>query len=85
MIHGRADHQAIKPAMVGAYFRGGQIPSITHSNVDSAQAALKTGYADQSHLIAEFGEFSGLTPHRLTTERWFHPFIEHARVKQRNS
>src|SRR5215467_13336367 len=50
------------------------------SNVDWAQAALETGYADQSHMIAEFREFSSLTPHRLTTERWFHPFIERARI-----
>jgi len=51
------------------------------NNVDWAQAALETGYADQSHMIADFREFSSLTPHQLTTERWFHPFIEHARLK----
>jgi len=55
------------------------------NNVDWAQAALETGYADQSHMIAEFREFSSLTPRQLTTERWFHPFIEHARLKPRNS
>jgi AraC-like DNA-binding protein len=54
------------------------------NNVDWAQAALETGYADQSHMIAEFREFSSLTPHQLTTERWFHPFIEHARLKPRS-
>jgi AraC-like DNA-binding protein len=51
------------------------------NHVDWAQAALETGYADQSHMIAEFREFSSLTPHQLTRERWFHPFIEHARLK----
>jgi AraC-like DNA-binding protein len=54
------------------------------NSVDWAQAALETGYADQSHMIAEFREFSSLTPHQLTTERWFHPFIEHARLKPRS-
>jgi AraC-like DNA-binding protein len=55
------------------------------NNVDWAQAALETGYADQSHMIAEFKEFSSLTPHQLTTERWFHPFIEHARQIPKSS
>jgi AraC-like DNA-binding protein len=41
-----------------------------------AQAALEMGYADQSHMIAEFREFSGLTPAALAHRRTFHPFIE---------
>jgi len=44
-----------------------------------ADAALELGYADQSHMIAEFREFSTLTPDALARERWFHPFIERAR------
>ncbi len=48
------------------------------SGVDWARVAAGLGYADQSHLIAEFREFSGLTPHRLNAERWFHPFIARA-------
>jgi AraC-like DNA-binding protein len=47
--------------------------------VDWAQAALELGYADQSHMIAEFREFSSLTPETLARQRWFHPFIERAR------
>jgi len=51
------------------------------NSVDWAQAALENGYTDQSYMIAEFREFSSLTPHQLTRERWFHPFIENARLK----
>lgn len=50
--------------------------------VDWARVAVEAGYADQSHLIAEFREFSGLTPHRIAGERRFHPFIERARVER---
>lgn len=45
---------------------------------DGAHAALALGYADQSHWIAEFKEFSGLTPHCFAARRWFHPFVERA-------
>ena len=47
--------------------------------VQWARAAAALGYADQSHMIAEFREFSSLTPQRLAAERWFHPFIERAK------
>jgi AraC-like DNA-binding protein len=47
-------------------------------NVDWAQAAAALGYADQSHMIAEFRRFSSLTPQTLAARRWFHPFIERA-------
>jgi AraC-like DNA-binding protein len=46
--------------------------------VDWAVAAIEMGYADQSHLIAEFRQFSGLTPRELAERDWFHPFIERA-------
>src|SRR5262249_59183479 len=52
------------------------------TQVDWAQAAAATGYADQSHMIAEFREFSSLTPQQLVAERWFHPFIERAKERQ---
>jgi AraC-like DNA-binding protein len=52
-----------------------------HAGVDWAQAALGAGYADQSHMIAEFREFSSLTPFELANGDWFHPFIERARVE----
>jgi len=41
---------------------------------DAASVAVGAGYADQSHMIAEFRTFSSLTPHRIVTEDWFHPF-----------
>ena len=46
--------------------------------VDWAQAAAGMGYADQSHMIAEFRQFGGLTPPELASQDWFHPFIERA-------
>jgi AraC-like DNA-binding protein len=45
---------------------------------DGADAALALGYADQSHWIADFKAFSGLTPHRFAARRWFHPFVDRA-------
>ena len=45
---------------------------------DGAHAALALGYADQSHWIAEFKEFSGLTPRSFAARRWFHPFVARA-------
>jgi AraC-like DNA-binding protein len=39
-----------------------------------AGMAADLGYFDQSHMIAEFKEFSGLTPGTLTAQRYFHPF-----------
>jgi AraC-like DNA-binding protein len=47
--------------------------------IDWASVAAEMGYADQSHMIAEFRQFSGLTPEALATRQWFHPFIERAR------
>lgn len=54
-------------------------------SVDWARAAAESGYADQSHMIAEFREFSGLTPETLVSRYWFHPFIERARDRQRHA
>jgi AraC-like DNA-binding protein len=63
-----------------ARFQSGLTYAGHGKTVDWAQAALAMGYSDQSHMIAEFREFSSLTPQRLAAERWFHPFIERARV-----
>ncbi len=43
--------------------------------VDWAQVAVELGYTDQSHMIAEFREFSSVTPGALATRRFFHPFL----------
>jgi AraC-like DNA-binding protein len=65
-----------------ARFRAGLVYAGGGANVDWAQAALELGYADQSHMIAEFREFSGLTPETLARLGWFHPFIESARASR---
>lgn len=62
-----------------ARFQSGLAYAGCGAKVDWAQAALELGYADQSHMIAEFREFSSLTPETLARRRWFHPFIESAR------
>jgi AraC-like DNA-binding protein len=51
------------------------------AGVKWARVAAELGYADQSHMIAEFRELSSLTPEALATERWFHPFILDARSR----
>jgi AraC-like DNA-binding protein len=51
------------------------------AGVPWARVAAELGYADQSHMIAEFRELSGLTPDALATGRWFHPFILEARSR----
>jgi AraC-like DNA-binding protein len=48
-------------------------------DLDCAQLAVALGYFDQSHMIADFRQFTSLTPHALLTQPLFHPFIEHAR------
>ena len=62
-----------------ARFRAGLAYAGCGSSVDWAHAAADLGYADQSHMIAEFRRFSSLTPQSLVSGRWFHPFIERAR------
>jgi len=47
-----------------------------------ARVAAELGYADQSHMIAEFRELSSLTPEALATQRWFHPFILDAQARR---
>jgi AraC-like DNA-binding protein len=37
--------------------------------------AARRGYADQSHFIADFREFTGFTPRQLARGDRFHPFI----------
>ena len=47
-----------------------------------AEIGYLCGYADQSHMIAEFRRFSSLTPQMLAREKWFHPFIERAKARR---
>ena len=51
--------------------------------IDWARVALDMGFADQSHMIAECRQFSGLTPQSLADRDWFHPFIERAKSPSR--
>jgi AraC-like DNA-binding protein len=62
-----------------ARFQSGLAYSGCREAVDWAQAAADMGYTDQSHMIAEFRQFGGLTPQVLASQDWFHPFIERAR------
>jgi AraC-like DNA-binding protein len=58
-----------------ARFQSGLAYAGVRAKVDWARIALDMGYADQSHMIAEFRLFSGLTPQTLAGREWFHPFI----------
>lgn len=58
-----------------ARFKAGLAYAGVGAGVPWAQVAGILGYADQSHMIAEFRELSGLTPEMLANRPWFHPFI----------
>ena len=68
-----------------ARFQAALIYAGAGANVQWAQVAAQSGYADQSHMIAEFRELSSLTPEMLATQQWFHPFILEARSRVRVS
>src|SRR5260370_4382940 len=68
-----------------ARFQSGLAYAGCGKHVNWAGAALDMGYADQSHMIAEFREFSSLTPETLASQSWFHPFIERAKARQNSS
>jgi AraC-like DNA-binding protein len=65
-----------------ARFRAGLAYAGAGAGVKWAQVAAELGYADQSHMIAEFRRLSSLTPEALATGRWFHPFILDARARR---
>lgn len=46
--------------------------------IDGAALAADFGYADQSHMIAEFRQFSGQTPATLARPGAYHPFLHEA-------
>jgi AraC-like DNA-binding protein len=62
-----------------ARFQSGLVYAGCRGRVAWADASVEMGYADQSHMIAEFRQFSALTPAALASREWFHPFIERAR------
>jgi hypothetical protein len=62
-----------------ANFANSMRPS--RASVDCASVALEMGYTNQSHMIAEFRLFSGLTRQTLASHEWFHPFI----IRTRNT
>jgi AraC-like DNA-binding protein len=66
-----------------ARFQAGLRYAGAGAGVRWAQVASELGYADQSHMIAEFRELSSLTPEMLATQRWFHPFILDAQARAR--
>jgi AraC-like DNA-binding protein len=55
--------------------------AVAGERVAWAGVAAALGYADQSHMIAEFREFSSLTPQQIVSARVFHPFIESAKSR----
>jgi len=65
-----------------ARFQKGLVHAGGGRGVNWAQEAIEMGYADQSHMIAEFRQFSSLTPRQLAGGAWFHPFIERARARK---
>ena len=66
-----------------ARFQSGLAYAGLGARVQWSGVAADLGYADQSHMIAEFKEFSSLTPHQLGARHWFHPFIERAKSRLR--
>jgi AraC-like DNA-binding protein len=62
-----------------ARFQSGLVHVERGGKTNWADVALELGYADQSHMIAEFRQFTGLTPQQLCTEPLFHPFIQRAK------
>jgi AraC-like DNA-binding protein len=56
-----------------ARFKAG-LAVLSNANISWAQTALELGYSDQSHMIAEFKEFSGRTPASFSLLPHFHPF-----------
>jgi hypothetical protein len=49
--------------------------------IAATDSAAVGGYADQSHMIAEFRRFSGMTPQTIAASVQFHPFIWRARER----
>jgi AraC-like DNA-binding protein len=65
-----------------ARFQAGLGHAGVGTGVPWTRVAADLGYVDQSHMIAEFREFSSLTPELLAVGRWFHPFILEAQARR---
>lgn len=59
-----------------ARFRAALAHTSRHANHSGAGLAAELGYVDQSHMIAEFREFSGLTPKPIILRQRVHPFMD---------
>jgi AraC-like DNA-binding protein len=59
-----------------ARFRAALACSARDRNDGGAGLAAEFGYVDQSHMIAEFREFTGLTPKPLMLHQRVHPFMD---------
>ena len=66
------EHLGVSPKLYARLARFGHL--LQRTGPDWAGIAEQCGYADQSHMIAEFREFSGLTPARFSRGPYFHPF-----------
>ena len=75
----------IGPKLYGrlARFQSGLAYAGARTKVEWARVAVEMGYTDQSHMIAEFRQFSGLTPQTLASRDWFHPFIVRTKARSR--
>jgi AraC-like DNA-binding protein len=57
-------------------FRAALKMATQRPNLDGANLAAMSGYADQAHMIAEFRRFCGMTPALIRRGGSFHPFAE---------
>lgn len=84
-----ADHTGVSRQHLGRLFRDevGVSPklfcrlarfraALAAGRTGGADLAAEFGYVDQSHMIAEFQEFSGLTPRPLLLQQRLHPFSD---------
>ena len=71
-----SDSVGVSPKLYARLARFRAALSFVREPISWSRLAGALGYADQSHMIAEFREFCGLTPEQLVSGRVFHPFID---------